>query len=273
MSAATFIPTTSVVENATKAGLFPGRRTAEVVENQRIAEGVYRLALRDGYIARTVKPGQFVNLYSPDPLKLLPRPFGVAQIEGDLVIVIFAVVGAGTAEFAGLGAGEAVDVLGPLGKAFDLDASANYLLVGGGLGVPPLLYAAQELAPRADASSAAVFGYRDERFADNLAQGFCESVFSITNEEGTVVDLLDSVEHAILAGERPTAILSCGPMPMMRAVAAWASRRALPSQLSLEARMSCGYGACVTCVVDTLDGRKKVCSDGPVFTPRQLGWE
>lgn len=89
-----------------------------------------------------------------------------------------------------------------------------------------------------------------------------------------MVDLLNKLEQGddLKAYDRKPIILSCGPLPMMKAVAAWAAERGIPAQLSMEQRMGCGYGTCVLCTIDTVDGRLKVCSDGPVFTREQLGW-
>ena len=272
MTAAT-AASASVVEEAVKAGFFPPRHTVEIVQVQELTPGVTRLTFRDSYIAQHAKPAQFVNLFSHDPMKLMPRPFGVSEVEGDLVSVIFAVVGKGTAEFSHFKAGDTVDVLGPLGRPFATKEPANYVLVGGGLGVPPLIYAAQCLREQDHAVTTAVFGYRNEHFADPFVGRYADRVESIDESEGNVVTLLDRIESDLLnPGSPRPVILSCGPLPMMKAVAAWAAERDLPCQLSMEQRMGCGYGTCVLCTVDTVAGRKKVCSDGPVFTREQLGW-
>lgn len=268
------VNTDTVEQRAFKAGRKPGRRTDEVISVSLMSPGVYRLVVRDPYVARTARPAQFVNLYSASAAMALPRPFGIAKVEGDDVTLIYQVVGEGTKEFSGLQAGDRIDVLGPLGKPFDLDASANYVLVGGGLGVPPLLYAAQTLSGRDDGTQVtSVFGYRDDRFADETVRPYASKVHSIVNAEGNVVDLLNDIEQELTLSEHQTVILSCGPTPMMKAVACWTSKRGIPAQFSLESRMGCGYGACVACVVDTTEGRLKVCKDGPVFTTEQLGWE
>ncbi|WEV47739.1 dihydroorotate dehydrogenase electron transfer subunit [Bifidobacterium sp. ESL0690] len=268
------ITTGTVERQAAQAGRKPGRRTDEVIAASLLSEGIYELVIRDPYVARTAQPAQFVNLYPADATMALPRPFGVAKVEGDDVTLIYQIVGAGTAEFSLLQAGDVIDVLGPLGKPFDTTKPANYVLVGGGLGVPPLLYAAQKLSKCNDGTQVtSVFGYRDARFAEDLVAPFADKTYSIVNAEGNVIDLLNDIEDELRNVGQPPVILSCGPTPMMKAVAAWASKRNIPAQLSLEARMGCGYGACVACVVDTPGGRLKVCKDGPVFTTEELGWE
>lgn len=254
----------------------PSRRTIEVVDNCMLTQNVYQLTLRDELIASTAEPAQFVNLYSPDPMCMLPRPFGVADVHGDTFTLIFAVVGKGTQAFAQLRANDTIDVLGPLGLSFDMSKKANYLLVSGGLGVPPLIRAAQALGEREDSHVTAVLGYRDVHFADEIMGKYVQDLQSISNDEGTVITLLNQLEADGKLPESskdcPTIILSCGPMPMMKAVAQWAGKRNISCQLSLEARMGCGYGTCVACVVDTVHGRLKVCNDGPVFLAEDLGW-
>ena len=180
----------------------------------------------------------------------------------------------GTEQLAGLQAGDTVDVLGPLGRGFNLKEDANYILVGGGLGVPPLIYAAQKLAEHDASFATAVFGYRNDHFAEEYVSRYADWSWSIDDAEGNVVDLLNKLEQGddLKAYDRKPIILSCGPLPMMKAVADWAAERGIPAQLSMEQRMGCGYGTCVLCTIDTVDGRLKVCSDGPVFTREQLGW-
>ena len=162
--------------------------------------------------------------------------------------------------------------MGPLGNSFNTKENANYVLVAGGLGVPPLVRAAQAIAESEESTSTAVFGYRNVRFGDEYVGRYADKTYSIDESEGNVVTLLDRIENELVNGELKPVILSCGPLPMMKAVAAWAAKRGIEAQLSLEQRMGCGYGTCVLCTVDTAEGRLKVCSDGPVFTREQLGW-
>ena len=220
-----FISTSRVEEQAERAGRLPGRRTAQVTGMEPLDRQVWRMTIRDPYLAAHAPAGAFINLYSADRMTMMPRPFGISRVlAGEQIEIIFAVVGQGTNEFSLLQPGMAVDLLGPLGHGFDLEKPADYLLVGGGLGVPPLIRAAQCLQGRSGVSTTALLGYRDHRFADAI-------------------------------------------------MAAWARKTGLPAQCCMESRMGCGYGTCVACVVDTVDGRLKVCKDGPVFAADRLIWD
>ena len=258
-------------------GFLPSRRSVPVVRKEELAEGVFSLSIRDGYAARNSAAGQFVNVYTHDGQKLFPRPLGVCGTDGDTVSFIFAVVGGGTAEISSLEAGDYVDILGPLGKPYSIEDNREYLLVGGGLGIPPLIYAAQKIADMQGVWTTALFGYRDTRFADSIIGRYADTAYSITNAEGNVITLLDRWDHGKRhytgSSEGGSAeILCCGPEAMMRAVHRWAAAHGMPAQFSLEERMGCGYGACFACVAPTVTGYRKVCLDGPVFSAEELVW-
>ena len=266
------ISTSRVEEQARKAGRMPGRRTAQVTGMEPLDRQVWRMTISDPYLAAHAPAGAFINLYSADRMTMMPRPFGISRVlEGEQIEIIFGVVGQGTYEFSRLQPGMAVDLLGPLGHGFDLGKTTDYLLVGGGLGVPPLIRAAQCLQSRSGVRTTALLGYRDHRFADSIMGSLTDRMESIDNASGDVITLLDCVRGDI--DPERTIILTCGPLPMMRAVAAWARKNSLPTQCCMEARMGCGYGTCVACVVDTVDGRLKVCKDGPVFAADRLIWD
>ena len=279
-SGETFITTAAVRRDRERlAQPSPSRRTVTVTDYGELAPDVIRLTIHDPFTAEHGRPGQFVNLYPRNPLHMMPRPLGICEINSGngTVTFVFAIVGVGTADLATLRPGDEVDMLGPLGRGYDLSGPAHYLLVGGGLGVPPLISAAQQLHSRQDCTTSVVFGYHDRHhFADALAAPYADEVLSIDDPQGTVVTLLDREEEHLLTGNVPavhTVVLCCGSSPMLHAVARWTAERGIPTQFSLEARMGCGYGACWVCVVDTRDGRQKVCLDGPVFTLDQLGWD
>ena len=155
----TFTRTYDVVDEAVAAGYFPPRHPVVITAIDELAPGVVRMAFRDPYIAEHARPAQFVNLFTDDEMMLMPRPFGVSEVNGDEVSIIFAVVGKGTANLAAKQVGDSVDVLGPLGMhPFKVKDKAHYVLVAGGLGVPPLICAAQKLYDAGESKVTAVFG-------------------------------------------------------------------------------------------------------------------
>ncbi|MDR1728423.1 MAG: dihydroorotate dehydrogenase electron transfer subunit [Acidobacteriota bacterium] len=272
------------------------RHEARIVENvpegagTNASDGMVRMTLHAPEVAREARPGQFVNLYPRDGRLLLPRPLGIADADegAGTVTLYYVVVGEGTRALASLAGGDRVELLGPNGNGYDLAAAGrNVLLAGGGTGLPPLLYAAKRLREAgAPATITAAAGFRTTPLlTDRLAQS-CDTVFTVTETDraasvrtsgatseplalmGNVIDLLDAVG----APEGVTGCLACGPAPMLKALAAWCASRSIPLQVSLEARMGCGYGACVGCTIDTAHGRRKICADGPVFGAGEVTW-
>jgi dihydroorotate dehydrogenase electron transfer subunit len=285
-----------------------GRVAAFVAENVEIASGVYRLALADvrgsgalADIAAGALPGQFVNLYLNSSSMLLPRPLSVSDVvdgpDGKRLVLVYAVVGGGTDELSGYAPGSEIRVLGPQGNGYDLDEPERHtLLVGGGLGIPPLLFTAHRLRDRATPGDGsritALLGYRgDAYYLDEMNQ-YCDEAFCISESapglydvNGNVMDLLARLVSESKVDLKGARVLSCGPVPMLRAVAEWAKEMDLPAQVSLEERMGCGYGACVGCTIEVRspapgDGpdaaphtvRRKVCKDGPVFPAGSVLW-
>lgn len=254
----------------------PSRRTVEIVGHDLLTESIVQLTVRDEYIAQHAQAAQFANLYSSNSLQISPRPFGVAEVHNDEVTFLFAVVGRGTEEFRDKQVGDTIDILGPLGKSFDLSEPGRYLLIGGGLGIPPIAHAAQKLSGRSDVQATALLGYRDVHFADEMLSRHCSDIRTIKNAQGNVITLLDqwlTEQEGDARNLSDVHILTCGPHPMMKAVASWAYKRDVKAQMNLEERMGCGYGTCVVCITPTIHGNQKVCIEGPVFTREELGWE
>jgi dihydroorotate dehydrogenase electron transfer subunit len=264
-----------------------GKQQAQIIENTRVGEGLLRMRLRVPEIAAAAVPGQFVNLYVPDGRMILPRPLGIADTEGEEITVYYLVVGAGTEIFSALPAGALVDVLGPNGNGYDLPAAGSRpLLVAGGGGVPPLLFAAKRIKELdAGAYVTAALGFRDEAFLVDELSRHADKVYVISETDpglsdppgltGNVVQLfsvLEMYEKHVEILSRVTGALSCGPFPMMQALSAYCAVKQIPLQVSMEARMGCGYGACVGCSIQTVSGRKKACADGPVFPASEVIW-
>ncbi|PKM94391.1 MAG: dihydroorotate dehydrogenase electron transfer subunit [Firmicutes bacterium HGW-Firmicutes-1] len=249
-----------------------GRSRCKIIYNNQIAEGVFEIVFESDSISSEAKPGQFVNLYSSSGSMLLPRPISICEVnpEEQWVKLVYAVVGEGTKEFSTLGKGSYIDVLGPVGNGYTIETCEGSILVGGGVGTPPLL----ELAKRIEGKKTIYLGFRSNPYLINELKKYGE-VFVATDDgseghHGTVIELMNQTSAI---GQR---IYACGPKPMLKALQQWAAERNIPTQLSLEERMGCGFGACVGCVckikADNEVGYiyKKVCKDGPVFDAKEV---
>lgn len=253
-----------------------------VIANERYGDtdDCYFITLEAPKLAATCRPGQFLHVRvgdSHDPL--LRRPISICTVERQrgLVKLLYKVQGRGTALLAKIKSGDIVDVIGPLGNGFTLvDKNASVLIVGGGIGAAPLYLLAQEL----QAQGVLVEVLLGARSAKDLLlvpefQQLGIKVRVATNDgsvgkRGMVTELLPSPLTMV------EKIYTCGPMPMMKAIATLATQHQVPSEVSLEERMGCGVGACLACVcrIKTTDSSdyKRVCVDGPVFNGEEVLW-
>lgn len=249
------------------------KETAKIVSTANLAEGIFSLVLETKACQYAI-PGQFINIFSNDGSKLLPRPISICEIDKaqGTLRVVYRVVGKGTEEFSKLQAGDTVEVLGPLGNGFPLEAG-KAIVVGGGIGVPPML----ELAKQLTGDVTAVLGYRtDDLFlADDFIDAAGEVIFATDDGSagvhGTVVDAMK--ENDLKAD----VIYACGPKPMLRGVAEYAASIGAKCYVSMEERMACGVGACLGCVCQSTEvddhshvNNKRVCKDGPVFLSTEV---
>ena len=249
------------------------KERCKVIRQERIGTEIYSLWLQTEAIAQAAKPGQFVMLYGKDQSRLLPRPISICQTDGTALRLVYRIAGAGTREFSGLKTGEDLEVLGPLGNGFPLqEAQGNrVLLLGGGIGIPPML----ETAAALGSDATAVLGYRDETFLKEEFEAFCPvSVATEDGSSGVKGNVLDAIREQNLSADR---IFACGPLPMLRAVQAYTKETQTPCWISMEERMACGIGACLGCVCDSTQEdahlhvhRKRVCKDGPVFLSTEV---
>ena len=253
------------------------REFAKVAEQEKIASDIHSLWIEASGIAAEAKPGQFLSLYSADQSRMLPRPISICEIDREhgRLRLVYRTVGAGTEEFSRLKAGDRIEVLGPLGNGFPLKKGKAFL-IGGGIGIPPMVQAAKELAGQEDPSMIQVIaGYRSEQFLTQELSAY--GTLYIATEDGsagTKGTVLDAVrEHALDA----EVIYACGPRPMLRAVKEYAEEHGIECWISMEERMACGIGACLACVCGSteVDGHshvknKRVCKDGPVFLSTEV---
>ena len=234
----------------------------EITENVPVARAVYRMRLL-GNTAALTTPGQFVNIELPT--FYLRRPFSVADWDDDGMTLLYKVIGEGTAAMARMTAGETLDLLVGLGNGFDITKGDNPLLIGGGMGTPPLLALAKALMARGAVPRVALgFAAQEDVVLADAFKGMGLAVRVALMSEGRMVtDLLP--EWIPLCDHYYT----CGPEAMLRAV-----YRACPfgGQLSFETRMACGFGACMGCTCKTLTGGKRICMDGPVFFGEEIIW-
>lgn len=245
------------------------QHVAPVVSNTEIAEGIFLLTVEAKGIARSVQPGQFVNVRSTDgSLPFLRRPFSVSNTRGDLIDLMFNIVGQGTRMMASRRIGDTLDVLGPLGKPFGFAGNfKTAIMVGGGLGVAPFPILTRQLVEEKK-SLLTLLGARSSKHivAKDLQNTQIATDDGSAGFHGTVVALLEScLQSNALADPK---IFGCGPTPMLKALSEFARRSAIECELSLEGDMACGVGLCQGCPVETSHGSRKyalVCVEGPTF--------
>ena len=236
-----------------------------VKENRALTRDVYKMVLAGDTSALTA-PGQFVNI------KLngfyLRRPISVCDWDGETMTLLYKTVGGGTEKMSEIGVGEALDLLSGLGNGFDTTKSGNSpLLIGGGVGIPPLYYLAKQLIGEGKTVNVILgFGCADEVFyeAEFAAIGAAVTVTTIDGSWGTKGFVTDA-----LAGIDYTYFYTCGPMPMFTAIEKAA---VTGGQYSFEERMGCGFGACMGCSCKTKYGNKRICKEGPVLEREEIVW-
>ena len=281
---------------------------AVVVDQNALGSGIYDLTLKTTNIAKAAKAGQFVSVYSNDRSKLLPRPISLCGIDKDedTIRLVYRVTGenTGTEEFSKLVMGDKIRILGPLGNGFTVEPGKKAFLIGGGIGVPPMLQLAKDINSGVVQTSVAVdtntqekgqteekqinghgkkicdmniiMGYRDENtfLLDEFKEQADSFVATEDGSVGTKGNVIDAIKENGLEAD---VIYACGPMPMLRALKAYAMEHDMECYVSMEERMACGIGACLACVCKTKDkdahsnvNNKRICKEGPVFNAKEV---
>ena len=237
----------------------------EIIENKALTSNVYKMVLK-GDTTDITAPGQFVNI-KLDGL-YLRRPISVCDCEYGKLTLIYKTVGHGTEQMAKMLSGM-LDILTGLGNGYDTTKSGNHpLLVGGGVGVPPLYMLAKKLIGEGKKVSVVLgFNTKDEIFCEDDFKAIGADVYVTTVDgsygiKGFVTNAIDSVDY--------TYTYSCGPEPMLKALY---NVSKTSGQYSFEERMGCGFGACMGCSCKTLYGNKRICKDGPVLVREEIIWE
>ena len=281
---------------------------AVVVDQNALGSGIYDLTLKTTNIAKAAKAGQFVSVYSNDKSKLLPRPISLCGIDRDedTIRLVYRVTGenTGTEEFSKLVMGDKIRILGPLGNGFTVEPGKKAFLIGGGIGVPPMLQLAKDINSGVVQTTGAVdtntqekgqteekqinghgkkicdmniiMGYRDENtfLLDEFKEQADSFVATEDGSVGTKGNVIDAINENGLEAD---VIYACGPMPMLRALKAYAMEHDMECYVSMEERMACGIGACLACVCKTKDkdahsnvNNKRICKEGPVFNAKEV---
>jgi dihydroorotate dehydrogenase electron transfer subunit len=245
-----------------------------VIEVAKVNSVYFRLVLDAPDLAAAVKPGQFVHIKVSDHLEpLFRRPFSVYRAQQGRVEVFFEPVGKGTRMLAAVKENDLLDVLGPLGKPFSMPAKTvkQIVFIGGGIGVAPLMIFSDRLAGH-QAEKILLYGSRNKvntfsmaGFKKNGVKTFISTDDGTAGVKGRVSELFFHVDP-----EPSTYIYTCGPKPMIAAVAAFARGNGIQGEAAMEEVMACGLGACLGCSIPTTNGYKTVCHDGPVFTLEEL---
>lgn len=254
------------------------KERVKVISQEQLAEGIFSMWI-ETKAAASAKPGQFISMYTNDAGKLLPRPISICEIDekGGRIRIVYRVTGqnTGTEQFSKLETGDEFSIIGPLGNGFPLGRAEGKraFLIGGGIGVPPVLELAKQIKCK---DKQIVVGYRDchtflrEEFEKN-------GRLFISTEDGSVGskgNVMDAIRENGLTAD---VIYACGPAPMLRAIKDFSEKNHIECYISLEERMACGIGACLGCVCQSKEKdshsnvkNKRICKDGPVFLSTEV---
>ena len=254
------------------------KETAVVYRQQQIAEGIYDMWI-ETQLASMAKAGQFISVYTQDKSALLPRPISICEAdkENNRLRIVYRVVGKGTNEFSGYHAGNRIDILGTLGNGFPIEEAVGkrVFLIGGGIGIPPMLETAKQLYGKSTEMNIIV-GYRnnDLFLKEDLEKYGNVYIATEDGSVGTKGNVMDAIAEN---GLQADIILACGPMPMLRAIKQYVQEQKITAYISLEERMACGVGACLGCVVKTKNkdahshvNNARICTDGPVYLASEV---
>lgn len=251
------------------------KEEAIVVKQSEVAPGIYDMWIATD-LAKQAGPGQFIHIYPKGAATLLPRPISICEVdrEKNQIRMVYRIAGKGTKEFSAYLQGETIAILGILGNGFPMKEGngKEIILMGGGIGIPPLLQTAKELT----GNIKIIAGYRDDNLflLEDLKQYGEVLVATEDGSVGVKGNVMDVIKEYKLL---PEIIFACGPMPMLRAIKQYAAGQQIKAYLSLEEKMACGVGACLGCVCKTtkVDGHShvknaRVCTEGPVFEAQEV---
>ncbi len=247
----------------------------EVIENKRLNSDIFILELLSVSKLPEIRPGQFVQIkVEGSPETFLRRPISVHDIDytKNSIKLLIQIAGKGTERMSSLRKGEQLNIIYPLGNSFNLPSSSmKTLLVGGGCGIAPLLFLGKYLKSNGY-SPDILLGFRDSKRIIEYDEYLKIGRVFLTTEDGSEGEKGFVTDHSLLRSAIYDKIFSCGPEPMMKSIAGYCKSKQIPCEVSLENLMGCGLGACLCCVVDTVNGNLCSCIDGPVFNINDLKW-
>lgn len=236
----------------------------KILSNEPLTKDVFKMVLQ-GDTQYITRPGQFINIALTG--KFLRRPISVCDYDDTTVTIIYKVVGEGTEQLKNMSVGEELDVLTGLGNGYDISKSTKPLLIGGGVGVPPMYNLAKALI-NAGQMPTVILGFNTKSevfYEDEFNKLGCKTVVTTVDgsygTKGFVTDAMADVDYDYF--------YTCGPLPMFKAVY---NATSVSGQFSFEERMGCGFGACVGCTCKTKYGNKRICKDGPVLEKEEIIW-
>jgi dihydroorotate dehydrogenase electron transfer subunit len=234
----------------------------KVLSNVEIIEGIYRLHVSGSF---NIKPGQFFMLSAWEEQMLLPRPISVHEVDEEGVYFLYQAKGKGTKILSLLTEGQNINLLGPLGNGFDVeDIKGKVAVVAGGIGIAPMNYLIKSLS---NCQVDLYCGFRDEIYGVDRIKSDIKKIYISTDtgdigHKGFITDIFEPDEYDL--------VLCCGPEVMMKKVVEKCRKFSVPVYVSMEKYMACGLGACLVCTCKTVNGNKRTCADGPVFSGEEL---
>lgn len=240
----------------------PSFTTNKVVENVEIEKNIFRLIVQGDF---NVRPGQFYNLRAWDNEPVLSRPISINDAEDNTITFLYEVRGTGTKLISRLEPGDNIELLGPLGNFFDLEAvSGKVALVTGGIGIAPLLYTVKKFK---NVNFDLYAGFREKSYLGDEFNPHVDNIYIATDSgseghKGFITEIFDPKNYNL--------VLCCGPEMMMKKVVTMCSDAEVPVLVSMESHMACGIGACLVCTCKTKSGMKRTCKDGPIFDGRDV---
>jgi dihydroorotate dehydrogenase electron transfer subunit len=252
-----------------------GKLKYRIINNNMLYQDIYQMAIEAHEIAENYSPGQFINVDCESRHSILRRPISISSIDDkkDSINILYRKVGRGTEELTLKRPGERIDIIGPLGKGFNIDMkNRNIMIVGGGIGIAPLVGLTQELHKHNRVIS--LLGYKDKAFMEENFNRSSDEIYVVQEGSGSIKKYPTDIMNDVIKKYNINMVYTCGPKAMMNRVKEICSNLHIPLQISMEERMGCGIGGCLVCVCKTNKlgnpGYSRVCVDGPVFDGEEV---